>query len=69
MRASKVRVRWLNPRSIIWMETHNKNLWYACKRVRFTRSIKGRNHPWINGRGSKLSSNLEEPVYGDQIHR
>lgn len=69
VKATRVVVKWLNPRSIKWEETHDNILHYKCKKVTFTRSIKGRNHPWINGRGNILSSSEPEPVYRDQIHR
>ena len=69
VKASKVMLKWLNPRSIIWEETYRPEMWYKCKKVTFTRSVKGRNHPWLNGRGSILESSEQEPVYTDQMHR
>lgn len=68
IKANRVSVKWLNPRSIIWEETHRQEMWYKCKKVIFTRSIKGRNHPWINGRGNILESSEMEPEYSDQRH-
>lgn len=68
VKADKVIVKWLYSRSIIWEETHDRNLWYKCKRVRFVDDLTGRNHPWLNGRGSILNSSDEEPIYRDQQH-
>lgn len=65
----KVEVKWLHMRSILWERTNDSILHYICKEVDFCRDLEGKHHPWIDGKGSYLSSREEEPVYEEDINR
>lgn len=60
----RVRLRWLGMYSVYWKSDDECRI---CKKVRFLRSPKGYDHPWLNGKGHILESSRREDEPQDEI--
>ena len=60
----RVHLRWLGMYSVYWKSDDECRI---CKKVRFLRSPKGYDHPWLNGKGHILESSRREDEPQDEI--